>query len=82
MGEILDAGESLRETPLAGKPLRDELTGLLSLRVERDRFRIVYQVDEAAGRVIVLLVGARRAGQATDVYAIARRLLAAGLLGD
>jgi mRNA interferase RelE/StbE len=47
----------IREDPRVGKELREELTGLRSLRI--GRFRIVYRV--AANRIIDLVaVGPRR----------------------
>jgi mRNA-degrading endonuclease RelE of RelBE toxin-antitoxin system len=43
---------SIAENPQrAGKPLRGELEGLYSAR--RGEFRVVYEIDEAAGVVLV-----------------------------
>lgn len=43
---------SIAENPQrAGKPLRGELEGLYSAR--RGEFRVIYEIDEAAGVVIV-----------------------------
>jgi len=49
--------DMIRTEPVSGKTLRDELTGLRSLRV--GRMRIIYRI--APGRVIeVVTVGPRR----------------------
>jgi len=65
-------GDALREiadSPLAGKPLRDDLAGLRSYRL--GGFRIVYQVK---GRLIqVVTVGPRR-----NVYSAAALALKRG----
>ena len=43
---------SIAENPLrAGKPLKGELEGLHSAR--RGEFRVIYEIDEAAGVVLV-----------------------------
>ena len=43
---------SIAESPQrAGKPLRGELEGLYSAR--RGEFRVIYEIDEAAGVVLV-----------------------------
>ena len=44
-----------------GKPLRGELEGLLSAR--REDYRVIYEIDDAAGLVIV-----HRAQHRGDVY--------------
>jgi len=46
-----------------------------SVHAVRDRHRILYEIDERTWRVVVLLVGERRPGRASDVYRIAARLL-------
>jgi mRNA-degrading endonuclease RelE of RelBE toxin-antitoxin system len=57
-----------------GKPLTGPLEGISSIRAARSRYRVLFQVDAKKKRVSVLLVGARRPGETTDVYAVARRL--------
>ena len=49
--------DELRQDPLSGKPLRDELTGLYSFRAKR--FRIVYRLEHRLRQVTVLAVGPR-----------------------
>ncbi len=58
-----------------GVPLREPLQGLRSVRASGSRFRILYDVKEETRIVSVLLVGERRAGRETDVYALATRLV-------
>jgi len=48
--------QEIRDEPAAGKPLRDELSGLRSYRVSR--FRIVYR-EAADGTLDVIAVGPR-----------------------
>jgi mRNA interferase RelE/StbE len=56
--QIKQALIRLAETPAAGKPLTGELAGLCSYRARR--FRIVYEVAEAARRLLILHIGHRR----------------------
>ena len=46
------------ESPYSGKPLKDELEGLRSLRVKR--FRIIYQLDTANKEILILVIGPRK----------------------
>ena len=65
-----------------GKPLEaPPLEGLHAARVVRERYRILYEIDEEGRRVVVLFVGERRPGSQRDVYARAARLLAVLLQG-
>ena len=63
-----------------GKPLVGELAGFRSIRAVGQRFRIVYRVDRDEVVISVVAVGRRKAGDRTDVYALAQRLLSLGLL--
>ena len=47
----------IRQDPLGGKLLRDDLTGLRSFRVKR--FRIIYRTHPQAAAVVVVGVGPR-----------------------
>ncbi|MEE9295929.1 MAG: type II toxin-antitoxin system RelE/ParE family toxin [Phycisphaerae bacterium] len=67
---------------LAGKALRESLRGYYSLRV--GRYRAIYIVDEEKltngdvlilVRVVVVMVGPRKAGDRDDVYKLAERLI-------
>jgi mRNA interferase RelE/StbE len=66
--------DKLEIEPLAqGKPLTDDLKGFYSVRAAGQRYRIVYQVAVLEGRVIIAVIGIRRAGSRTDVYEVARK---------
>ena len=52
----------------------------LSLHAAAQRFRIIFQVEREAERVVILAVGLRKEGDRADVYAVAERLVRAGLL--
>jgi mRNA-degrading endonuclease RelE of RelBE toxin-antitoxin system len=53
--------EEIAENPLMGKLLERELSGCISLRV--NRYRVIYKIQESDGAVGVHFVGRRR-----DVY--------------
>lgn len=53
--------EEIAENPLMGKLLERELSGYISLRV--NRYRVIYKIQESDGVVEVHCVGRRR-----DVY--------------
>ena len=55
---MVDAIDSLSETPLAGRALKGQLLGLRRLRVVN--FRIVYEVRENELVVLVVRVAHRR----------------------
>jgi mRNA-degrading endonuclease RelE of RelBE toxin-antitoxin system len=76
--ERSDVIDGLAQEPeRKGKALDPPLDGLRSARASRDRYRILYEVDDASRRVSVLFLGKRRPGGERDVYASAARLLAA-----
>lgn len=60
--------DELKVTPLAGKPLNDELEGLRSHRYKR--YRIVYRLDEKRSRVEIVFIGQRQ-----NVYDLLVRVL-------
>lgn len=51
-----------------GKPLSGDLAGLRSVRAVGQRYRIVYELNEAHREVWVIAVGIRRKGARDDVY--------------
>lgn len=51
-----------------GKPLSGDLAGLRSVRAVGQRYRIVYELNEAHREVWVVAVGIRRKGARDDVY--------------
>ena len=78
--ELAKTIDNLTQSPdRNGKLLRAPLDGVCSLRAARDRFRVLYRVDPRQKLVSVLLVAARAPGTEEDVYALAKRLLAAFL---
>lgn len=54
---VRHAFREIAQDPSIGKPLRDELTGLLSFRAKR--FRIVYQIRSSARTIVIVGVGRR-----------------------
>ena len=72
----------VRDPEAQGKPLVGPLDGLRGFRAVRGRYRIIYKVAVDKGRVTVLLVGPRRAGQEEDIYALAGKLLQIFLKGS
>lgn len=80
-GKIRDRIDGLARDPeKQGKPLRDELKGLRSLRAVGQRYRIIYRVEQKKILVMVVALGLRREGDRADIYALAQRLLKAGLV--
>ena len=58
-----------------GKPLREELAGLRSLRAVGQRYRIIYRVERSKVLVVVVTVGLRKEGDRADVYRLAQKLI-------
>jgi mRNA interferase RelE/StbE len=65
-----------------GKPLLHSLRGFRSVRVYRERYRILYRVDRGVVLVTVVAVGIRKEGDRQDIYTLAQKLLRSGLLGS
>lgn len=63
-----------------GKPLREELAGLRSVRAAGQRYRIIYKLKKEQIIVIVLVLGIRKEGDKKDIYAMAKKLMQSGLL--
>src|SRR2546421_7356081 len=63
-----------------GKSLRNELTGLRSVRAIGQRYRIIYKVERDRVIVFVVAVGIRKEGDRSDIYQIAARLMRSGLI--
>ncbi|MFC3833862.1 MULTISPECIES: type II toxin-antitoxin system RelE family toxin [Deinococcus] len=63
------------EPQVQGKALTGDLKGYRSVRAGGQRYRIVYEVIEAASAVDVVVVGIRKDGHRTDAYAIAEKRL-------
>ena len=79
--QIINKLRDLEESPLQrGAPLLGELQGYRDIRAAGQRYRIIYTVEEEQVVVLVVYVGMRKEGDKSDVYAIAKRLLRAGLI--
>ena len=63
-----------------GKPLRDELSGLRSVRAIGQRYRIIYKVERERVIVVVVAVGKRKDGDRADIYLIAAKLMRTGYI--
>lgn len=63
-----------------GKALIGNLMGYRSLRAVAQRYRIIYKIDQSTQTVIILALGIRKEGDKADIYALARKLVQAGLL--
>ena len=64
-----------------GKPLLGPLQGFRSVRVYRQRYRILYRVDRTEVFVFIVALGIRKEGDRQDIYTLAQKLLRSGLLG-
>ena len=75
--------DGLRQEPdKQGKPMIDELAGYRSLRAVGQRYRIIYKVTAETVIVSIVALGIRKEGDKADVYALARKLIRLGLLGQ
>jgi mRNA interferase RelE/StbE len=74
--EIFDRIKELANDPDdQGKPLKNELTGLRSIRVANQRFRVIYKVQIEQVIVVVVAVGIRKEGDKSDIYRKAALLI-------
>lgn len=71
-----------REPDKQGKPMIDELAGYRSLRAVGQRYRILYKVTHETVIVSIVALGIRKEGDKADVYALAKKLIRLGLLGQ
>jgi mRNA interferase RelE/StbE len=76
--KVLDSLEI--EPDKRGKQLTENLSGLWSVRAYRQRYRIIYKLNTEQKEVVVVALGIRREGDRADIYALAKRLIRAGLL--
>jgi mRNA interferase RelE/StbE len=80
-GKLFERIEQLQNEPEnQGKPLKDDLSSLRSVRAIGQRYRIIYKLKDEQVLVIVAAVGLRREGDRSDIYKIAERLLRSGFL--
>ncbi len=74
--KLLARIEQLENDPeQQGKPLKDDLSGLRSVRAVNQRYRIIYQVSDEQITVLVIAVGIRWQGDRSDIYRIAAQLM-------
>ena len=67
--DIFDRIKELSNDPdEQGKPLKNELAGLRSVRVANQRYRVIYDVERELVTVVVVAVGIRREGDKSDIY--------------
>ncbi|MHB8598910.1 MAG: type II toxin-antitoxin system RelE family toxin [Ktedonobacteraceae bacterium] len=62
-----------------GKPLKEELAGLRSVRAVGQRYRIIYKLKKEQIIVVVLVLGIRKEGDKKDIYKLAKKLMQSGL---
>jgi mRNA interferase RelE/StbE len=80
-GLLIKRAEQLALEPdKQGKASGGGLAGYRSVRAVGQRYRIIYQVQEQAVVVIVVMLGLRKEGDKSDVYAIAGEMSLHGLL--
>lgn len=78
---LADAIDSLAIEPKKkGKPLHDELASYWSIRTKGQRYRVLYHIEDEIVTVTIMMMGIRREGDKKDVYALAKKLVKAGLL--
>ena len=63
-----------------GKALTANLKGLRAIRAVGQRYRIIFRLDTDQKKVSVVALGIRKEGDKADIYALAKRLVKAGLL--
>lgn len=67
--KIFDRIKELENDPdEQGKPLKNELAGLRSIRAANQRFRVIYEVQKEQVIVVVVAVGIRKEGSKADIY--------------
>jgi mRNA interferase RelE/StbE len=75
-GLLIERLEQLAENPdQQGKALRGELAGYRSVRAVGQRYRVVFQVEDAAVIVVIVALGRRKEGDRKDVYQVAKKLV-------
>jgi mRNA interferase RelE/StbE len=76
LGKLRDRINQLKLEPdKQGKALTDNLAGLRSVRAVGQRYRVVYEIEEATIVVLVIGVGRRKDGDKKDIYRLLGKLL-------
>lgn len=79
--QIVSRIERLTTAPKTqGKPLAGELADCFSIRAVKERYRVVYRLIAQTVVVQIIAVGIRKEGDRNDIYRLAQKLAARGLL--
>ncbi|MCK4516963.1 MAG: type II toxin-antitoxin system RelE/ParE family toxin [Spirochaetaceae bacterium] len=79
--QIQNKLRDLEESPeQRGSPLLGELQGYRCIRAAGQRYRVIYYVEKEQVIVAIVQIGIRKEGDKNDIYEVAKRLLAAGLI--
>lgn len=77
--KLFERIEQLQDEPeTQGKPLKNELSGLYSVRAIGQRYRIIYKAVDDRIVVVVVAVGLRKEGDRSDIYRIAEQFMQSG----
>ncbi len=73
--------ESLEVNPdIKGKALIGPLSGCRSVRAVAQRYRVIYKINYEQETVFIVALGIRKEGDRADIYALATKLVKAGIL--
>jgi len=77
--KLVESSRRLTDDPdKQGSPLYGELEGFWRYRFSR--YRVIYVIEEDRQAISIVATGIRAKGKPKDIYAVARKLLRAGLL--
>ena len=63
-----------------GVPLKDDMLGYRALHVLKNRYRIIFRVDDEIVTVFVVAAGIRKSGDKSDIYEALKRYTRLGLI--
>ena len=66
--QIMSRINRLAQHPESGKVLRGILKGYRSVRAARNRYRIIYRVQDEEILVVIVMIGLRKGSDFGDVY--------------
>jgi len=79
--QIVSRIERLTTAPeTQGKPLAGELADCFSIRAVKERYRVIYRLIAQTVVVQIIAVGIRKEGDRNDIYRLAQKLAARGML--
>ena len=76
--QLIKKIDLLPKNPETGKPLQGVLSGYRSLRASRNRYRIIYRIEQAESAVVVITIGLRKSKDFSDVYKSLERIIKQG----